>query len=561
MYLRSVVLYNPKDQSKGKPPKFRGSDAMSVLITSGLVDSEIDAGEILEELEKDGLVVPSKGNLKSPKKVGDRKFRFSEEIIRREAGIIEGLNAVDVTGSPAKGSISGYPSPTKAGGEKKVEWDGDVGGEEGSSGKLVKFSVFVLAVGGLLYPEELASLFGGVVGVEGVKLLGAFVLGISVWNVIGKGETGSGTKGMHAHNIKSPTKRGSIDDGSELQTRIRSMSTPEDPKIPNLDIKEVPKMIEKITDVLIPEFTWIDAGRSIIACDNAMRKAGAGHKIVEKCKPLMETEAIQDARKRYPKCLKALGLLDLNDGWKFYKDQNNTKVYSKYDEKGNFWIKVDGIFKGSPTTCASIWKEGDLFKEWFPFVSHSKFFYKESDAEIVFTYGGTNPLGKSESILHGWGCNHMHDLDDGCFLILGGSVKEWRDKPFPKPGFMVTRNWVNDLSILVEPMGVNGAGEEEVRNVLISSLALPKLPQWFMEWVLGKVFINLVAAMSACGKKCDAPGSETPHAVRNRSDKFYAEFLDPRFEYFKTARGMKSEVKRGVGVREGGGGKGENEHK
>lgn len=75
MYLRSVVLYNPKDQSKGKPPKFRGSDAMSVLITSGLVDSEIDAGEILEELEKDGLVVPSKGNLKSPKKVGDRKFR------------------------------------------------------------------------------------------------------------------------------------------------------------------------------------------------------------------------------------------------------------------------------------------------------------------------------------------------------------------------------------------------------------------------------------------------------------------------------------------------------
>lgn len=145
------------------------------------------------------------------------RHRFSEEIIKREAGIIEGLNAVDVTGSPAKGSISGYPSPTKAGGEKKVEWGGDVGGEKGSSGKLAKFSVFVLAVGGLLYPEELASLFGGVVGVEGVKLLGAFVLGISVWNVIGRGESGSGTKGMHAPNIKSPTKRGSIDDGSEVR--------------------------------------------------------------------------------------------------------------------------------------------------------------------------------------------------------------------------------------------------------------------------------------------------------------------------------------------------------
>ncbi|GMH89436.1 hypothetical protein TrVE_jg13090 [Triparma verrucosa] len=548
MYLRSVVLYNPKDQSKGKPPKFRGSDAMEVLITSGLVDSEFDAGEILEELEKDGLVIPSKGTLKSPKKVEERKFRFSEEVVKREAGIIEGLNAVDVTGSPAKGSIASYNSPTKAGRpEKRVEWGEDVGAEEALSGKMLKFSVFVIAVGALLFPQELAGACGGALEVEGIKLLGAFVLGISVWSVIGKeGGNGGGGGGGKSRASEPSTRRASIDDGSELQTRIRSMSTPEDPKIPVLDIKDVPKMIEKITNVLIPEYTWIEAGRSIIACDNAMKKAGSGHKIVEKCKPLMETEAIHDARKRYPKCLKALGLLDLNDGWKFYKDENNTKVYSKYDEKGNFWIKVDGIFYGNPTTCASIWKEGDLFKEWFPFVSHSEFFYKESDAEIVFRYGGTNPLGKSESILHGWGCSHMHDPSDGCFLILGGSVKEWRGKPFPKPGFMVTRNWVNDLSILVEPLGLNSEGEEEVRNVLISSLKLPKLPTWFMEWVLGKVFINLVAAMSSCGKKCDAEGSVTPHALRTRSDKFYSDFLDVKFDEFKEKRGLKGK-KRGGG--------------
>ena len=69
-------------------------------------------------------------------------------------------------------------------------------------------------------------------------------------------------------------------------------------------------------------------------------------------------------------------------------------------------------------------------------------FSSQSDAEIVFTYGGNNPVGKSESILHGWGVNHMQE---GFFLILGGSVKEWRGKKFPKPPFRTMRNWVHDL--------------------------------------------------------------------------------------------------------------------
>ena len=76
--------------------------------------------------------------------------------------------------------------------------------------------------------------------------------------------------------------------------------------------------------------------------------------------------------------------------------------------------------EATPVVCASIWKEGDLFKHWFPFVKYSRFLYKESDAEIVFTYGGSNPLTSSECILHGWGCNH---LTEGYFVVLGGSVK------------------------------------------------------------------------------------------------------------------------------------------
>eukprot|EP00518_Triparma_eleuthera_P015353 CAMPEP_0197565208 /NCGR_PEP_ID=MMETSP1320-20131121/31772_1 /TAXON_ID=91990 /ORGANISM="Bolidomonas sp., Strain RCC2347" /LENGTH=160 /DNA_ID=CAMNT_0043127187 /DNA_START=67 /DNA_END=545 /DNA_ORIENTATION=+ len=105
MFLRSVVHYNPDDQSKGKPPKFRASDAMEVLITSGLVDHEEEAGLVIEELERESVISPSKGSSgpRSPKNVQERKFRFSEEVRKSEAGIIEGLDAVDVTGSPRKG--------------------------------------------------------------------------------------------------------------------------------------------------------------------------------------------------------------------------------------------------------------------------------------------------------------------------------------------------------------------------------------------------------------------------------------------------------------------------
>ena len=56
-----------------------------------------------------------------------------------------------------------------------------------------------------------------------------------------------------------------------------------------------------------------------------------------------------------------------------------------YDEKGNFWIKVDGIYKGTPTTCTSIWKEGDLFNEWFPSVTWSKMLFKEVRAATMRT--------------------------------------------------------------------------------------------------------------------------------------------------------------------------------
>ncbi|GMI47090.1 hypothetical protein TrCOL_g7156 [Triparma columacea] len=311
----------------------------------------------------------------------------------------------------------------------------------------------------------------------------------------------------------------------------------EDTGVPKIAIKDVQGKIEEILGPMKTEYRWIEAGRCLLGCKNAVASAGPNHPVSKSVQSILDGEEMKDIRKRYKKALEGLGLLDSNEGWKFFKQNGSgTKVYSKYDEKGNLWIKVDGIFRGTPTSCASVWKEGDLFKCWFPFCSYSDIFHKESDAEIVFRYGGTNPVGRSETVLHGWGVNH---LVEGIFLILGGSVKDWKGKAFPKPGFMVSRNWVHCLSILVEPLGANMEGEHEVRNVMICSLDLPKLPQWFLEWILGKVFIGLVDAMSTCGKKACEEGSQTEHARRTREDPFYKEFLTPLFIKFMDGRGLK----------------------
>ena len=124
--------------------------------------------------------------------------------------------------------------------------------------------------------------------------------------------------------------------------------------MPVIAIKDVPAVLESIREEMVPEFRWIEAGRNLTACDNAVNEAEPKNSVVKSVqrRGLLETPEMEDVRRRYPKCLKAMNLMDKTEGWKFYKQgSTGTKVFSKYDEEGHFWIKIDGIFKGTPTTC------------------------------------------------------------------------------------------------------------------------------------------------------------------------------------------------------------------
>jgi hypothetical protein len=499
LWLKSVISYPPSEQSKGKAPKFRGSDAMDILIEQGLVEDEQSAVDTLAAMEESGLVSCSRGTgSKSPvkgKQLTPRKknYRFSAE----DRLAAEAVKLDDVEPPAA--------DPAASGG----------GLSAAKSARIVAFMASLLC---LLNSVLISSTLSPVATVtpETLKLYGSFVLGLCVCLLFN-----DENKGPPAAATRTASSSSSIATSAK---NLGDVPASDEKSIPTVDIKKVVASLAEVTRMR-SEYEWITAGRLLVACVRSITAAGADHAISKIAKPLIETKDMYDVKARYLTALDGLGLLANEEGWIFFKENKaGTKVYYKYDEKKNFWIKVDGKLEISGSACASIWKEGDLYHKWFPQCGWSKIFYQESDAEIVFSYGGTTPVGKTESILRGWGCNH---LAEGFFLILGGSVSEWKGKVFPAPGFLTTRNVVPVLSLLVEPISENSC-----RNVLVSCLELPPLPESFIKWILGMVFLMLYSKMEACAVASMAEGSKTEHSARVKSNKFYSEFLNPRFADF-----------------------------
>jgi hypothetical protein len=56
-----------------------------------------------------------------------------------------------------------------------------------------------------------------------------------------------------------------------------------------------------------------------LGCKNAVASAGPNHPVSKSVQSILDGEEMKDIRKRYKKALEGLGLLDSNEGWKFFK--------------------------------------------------------------------------------------------------------------------------------------------------------------------------------------------------------------------------------------------------
>ena len=79
IFLRSCVEFDTAVQTKGKSPKFRGSDAVQRMINIELVENEREGCMVMQALQEAGWISPSKGSTKSLALV-DRNYRFMKEV-------------------------------------------------------------------------------------------------------------------------------------------------------------------------------------------------------------------------------------------------------------------------------------------------------------------------------------------------------------------------------------------------------------------------------------------------------------------------------------------------
>lgn len=327
-----------------------------------------------------------------------------------------------------------------------------------------------------------------------------------------------------------------------------SAASTHDAATPAMPVSELDAALKQAKD-LYDEFRFIEAGDVLVRCTKTIGiSSQAGTKLDADLTP-MQTESILNAAsaliksplyvdmaRRHLEAQNALAFLTSADGWKLFKTlPSGTTVFSRSNKPSELSVKVVGKIDASPMSVCATWKEGDLYQHWFPVVQYSKVFELVSPVELIFKFGGSSVLGRSESVLRGWGVDY---LSKGFFLILGGTVDyDSKGNPVEPAPFMTTRNRINELSICVEPISAT-----QTQNVMISTIDVPGLiPTWLMEWILSKVFSQIIASMETLAKATDAsmePGSgvSSAHGDRIKNDAFYKNILQPKIISFLEKR-------------------------
>ena len=104
------------------------------------------------------------------------------------------------------------------------------------------------------------------------------------------------------------------------------------------------------------------------------------------------------------------------------------------------WLRTEGVMPDvSMLECVAMWKEADLFKQWFPLCTDSVTLAEQGRVELLawmqLAAPGV-PIGKRDAVLHGFG---VDALADGFMMIIGKSAKQ---SDFPEVVFPPLRGLV-----------------------------------------------------------------------------------------------------------------------
>ncbi|GMI61334.1 hypothetical protein ScalyP_jg6176 [Parmales sp. scaly parma] len=504
--IKASIIYHPEDQTTGKSRKFRQADCIQLLLDSGTAKSSEEAKTQLDALVNANVLTPSKGRrgsvLVGNSPLKNRKFRFDDAAL----GKLEGT-------SPSKFQLRVNELESA---EADHANNNNNNANNTSKSFLWVLSSVIVAAFLKFYPhlgDLKASLMTKIINL-GVIVLTLFLGYIMLVKI-------SPSKTQISPNYNSQQSNQDAGDSA---------------KIPTIHHKDIISTLESVSTEHVLNFTWIQAGRLLRGCENALKLSTTPPEIKSSAASMLSLPVMAEIRSKYKQGFSVMTAMNTDSGWKFYKESKDgsSKVSTMYIN-GSLWIKVDGQVKCRSESCAAIWKEGNLYHHWFPQTRHSRILHSYSPTDIVLHFGGSNPISDTEVIVHAWGINHF---EEGFFLIVGKSVDEYKVgdeqvKVFKKK-FMTTRNHVNALQIMVEPVD-----ESNTRVCMVQSIRMPiPLPRRFLEWVLGNVFLHLLGAMSHKAQKAEAPDSTLPHTERVKSTKFYSETFVPAVRKLFKQRGV-----------------------
>ena len=289
---------------------------------------------------------------------------------------------------------------------------------------------------------------------------------------------------------------------------------------------------------------WLDAGLALRALDAAVHAAPRDPHVLALQKELRTrpaaAAAVQTVRSRYAECVEALRVLSAGEEvWQFAQSFRGVTSHYKHDAAGRLWLRTEGVMEDvSMIECVALWKEIDLFSQWFPLCSESSVLAQQGRVELLawmqLAAPGL-PIGKRDAVLHGYG---VDALDDGFMLVIGRSAQQ-ADFPSvafpPVTGFGSARMHVQGLQVLVTPLAERRVRCSYVVHIdMRAPLPAPML-QFATQRVVGMIFHKLQKE----ARRIRLGSAESPHAARmERERHVYFGWMLPRMKEALLALGL-----------------------
>lgn len=203
--------------------------------------------------------------------------------------------------------------------------------------------------------------------------------------------------------------------------------------------------------------------------------------------------------------------------------------YYKHDDAGRLWLRTEGVMEDvSLLECVALWKEIDLFRQWFPLCTDSRVLAEQGRVELlawIQLAAPGLPIGKRDAVLHGYG---VDALNDGFMMIIGRSAQQadFPNVAFPPlRGFGAARMHVQGLQVLVTPLA-----ERRVRCAYVVHIDMcAPLPAPMLHFATQRVVGMIFHKLRKEAQRIRLGAGESVHAARMvRDPHIYEEWMRPR---------------------------------